>query len=84
MKFDHKLDWTLEDSWKAFADHFCVVDKESLDLIWGKYTIKENRWLDYSKSVNKFAELNFKEWLNIYGNETSDSATEEILDMPLK
>ena len=80
---DFKLEWTLEDSWKAFSNHFCVIDKESLDLYWGKYGFLEDRWKKYDKNINVFEELNFREWLNLYNNKEACVAPEEVLERSL-
>ena len=79
IKVDRKLEWTLKDSWKAFADHFCIVDKEQLDLFWPKYNRFEYRWLDYTEKIN-FQEMNFREWLNIYNDVGKKKISESILD----
>lgn len=58
-----ELKWTLEDSWRAYADHFVIVDKESIDLYWNKYNrSKENRYLRYD-NIRTDQELTFREWL---------------------
>ena len=84
LKVDRKLEWTLEDSWKVFADHFCVIDKESLDLYWGKYEAKEYPRTNYSKEINVFEQINFREWLNLNCNPNGIKPSEKILDLPLK
>lgn len=78
-KLGRALDWTLRDSWTAFAEHFCVVDKEQLDLYWNKYNQREYRWLFYC-GLHKFQELTFRDWINLYGNQNKIVAPEEILD----
>jgi len=67
-KVGRTLNWTLEDSLSVFADNFCVVDCEQLDLFWNKYTQREFRWLNYDGS-HDFQQLNFREWLNNYCNQ---------------
>jgi len=64
-KVDREILWTLEDSWQAFADNFCIVDKEQLDLFWFKYNRNEYRWLSY-RQVYRAQEMTFREWFNIY------------------
>lgn len=66
-KIGRDLNWTLEDSWAAFSDNFCVIDSSHLDLFWNKYSQREYRWLSYDSSI-KFQELTFREWLNLYCN----------------
>jgi hypothetical protein len=84
IKIGRNLEWTLEDSWRVFADHFCIIDKESLDLFWGKYGLSEFRWKKYEKQINVFDEMNFMDWLNLFCNKTDLFANEEILDLPME
>ena len=79
QKVGRKLEWSLKDSWEAFADHFCVVDKEQLDLFWPKYNRFEYRWLGYAEKINS-EEMNFREWLNIYNNLGNKTILENVLD----
>ena len=76
VKVGRKLEWTIKDSWELFADHFCIVDKEHLDLFWPKYNRLEYRWLAYS-DILKFQEMNFKEWLTIYNKLGPQNLSEE-------
>ncbi|MBU0614332.1 hypothetical protein KJ766_03585, partial [Patescibacteria group bacterium] len=78
LKVGRNFEWTLKDSWEVFADHFCVVDKEQLDLFWPKYNRLEYRFV-YTEEV-KFQELTFREWLNIYNNMDNKKISESILD----
>jgi len=67
-KVGRKLTFTMEDSWKAYAEHFCVVDANSVDLIWYKYDYKEEyRDLGYSCMKNN-QELTFREWVILYSS----------------
>lgn len=55
--------WTLQDSLAAFGDHFCIVDRDDLDLFWPKYEAhKEHRMLAYD-AVRNTQELTFRDWL---------------------
>lgn len=81
-KVGHKLQWTLKDSWEMFANHFCIIDKESLDLYWGKYDFLEYRWTRYDNAVNIYEEFTFKEWLNLYCNFNKLNPPEHFLDLP--
>lgn len=59
---------TLEDSWRAFAEHFCVVDQQSLDSYWYKndiYQCLENKFQIYGPEFGR-QDLNFREWFNLY------------------
>src|SRR5439155_24212108 len=58
--------WTLAESWRAYARHFCVIDAQMLDLFWYKYdTLREYRFQRYD-GVFADKRLTFLEWFNIY------------------
>ena len=58
--------WTLEDSLAAYAEHFCIIDKDDIDLFWPKYEAhKEHRMLAYD-AVRNTQELTFRDWLLLY------------------
>lgn len=58
----------LQDSWQIFADHFCVVDQQDIDLYWYKYArMREYKYLRYDEMRNS-QEMTFLEWFNIYTN----------------
>lgn len=59
------IEWTLQDSFRIFKNHFCIVDKEQLDLYWPKYSNAEFRRLFYGSSL-RWEELCFRDWINIY------------------
>ena len=72
--------WTLEDGWRVYADHFCIVDQESLDLYWPKYGRHlVQRALSYDRIRNN-QELTFREWLNLYSGLQNKIVPEEMLD----
>jgi len=79
IKVGRTLGWSLKDSWEAFADHFCIVDKEQLDIFWAKPPRLEYKWLSYTGMV-KFQEITFREWLNIYNNLARKEISETVLD----
>ncbi len=57
-----KPDGTMEDFMKALGERCVVVDNESVDVFWNKYTIyREYRLKNYFDPIN---EINFKVWLN--------------------
>ncbi len=65
-KIGRKLTFTLEDSWKVFAEHFCIIDSQMIDIFWYKYEYwKEYHDLTYETMKND-QELNFREWLLLY------------------
>lgn len=80
-KIGINLRWTLRDSWRIFADHFCVVDKEQLDLIWPKYNRCEYPNMKYDFKLNFKCELTFRDWLNIYCDVKNFIINEDILDI---
>lgn len=60
------LAWTVADSWKAFADHFCVIDPSAIDLFWPKYAShREYRRLSYG-APHTGQELSFADWMILY------------------
>jgi len=81
-KVGRELKWTLEDSFRVFADHFIIIDKETIDLYWPKYSrYKEYRYLNY-KNMTFLQELNFREWFNLYSNFNNKlKISEKILDI---
>lgn len=67
-KTGKSLQWTFEDSWKVFADNFCVVDHQTIDLYWPKYfphTEYRNR---YYLANNTHQLITFADWLSLYQN----------------
>ncbi len=79
----HTPKWTLEDSWDVFKKYFCIIDKESIDLFWNKYTTLEYRWLRYDLSHNNFYEISFRDWLSLYKNDNFSNADNSILNRRL-
>lgn len=72
--------WTLEDGWRVYADHFCIVDQETLDLYWPKYGRHlVQRALSYDRIRNN-EELTFREWFNLYSGLQNKAVPEEMLD----
>lgn len=71
------LKWTLEDSWRALANRFLVLDASSVDLYWPKYSDREERWRAYDGDP-RFQEVDFALWNLMYqGSVVPD---EDILD----
>jgi hypothetical protein len=76
MRMGRKLDWTIEDSWRAYRDHFCVADYGTTDFYWVKaqtYTRREmNKTYDH---ITNRQELSFLEWILLHsGQLPTDSA----------
>lgn len=70
-RIGRKILWTIEDSWGAFIDHFCVVDSASIDLYWPKY----QRGLEYRNQYYLYSHthqlLKFSDWLGMFiGNKS--------------
>lgn len=42
-----KISWTLADLQQDYANHFCIVDRDTLDLFWYKY----NFYQEYQKKI---------------------------------
>lgn len=68
-KINHELLWTLDDWWNVLSKYFCVVDTDSLDLLWTKYEdwFYEKRYYrsyenDYPRTVE------FLDWINLYND----------------
>lgn len=81
-KIGRKNEFTLEDSWNAFVNHFCIVDSTTaLDLFWNKYgRHSEYRYTVYD-AIKTSQELNFREWLNLYaGIYNKSNIPEFVLD----
>jgi WavE lipopolysaccharide synthesis len=56
-----EVKWTLEDSWRALANRFLVLDASSVDLYWPKYSDREERWRAYDGNP-RFQEVDFALW----------------------
>jgi hypothetical protein len=82
-KVGREVAWTLEDSLSVYADHFIIVDHQSLDLYWHKYDHHtEQRFMSYDTIKNDRL-LTFADWFNLYANLQNHVATqEENLDQP--
>jgi hypothetical protein len=62
-KIGRPVAWTLQDSLASYADYFCIIDKDDIDLYWPKYDAhKEHRMLAYD-AVKNTQELTFRDWL---------------------
>jgi hypothetical protein len=79
------LKWTLEDSWRAWKDHFCVADTQSLNLFWYKYKRhQEHRYRSYGR-YPLIEEMDFAFWMNLYGQDdlAAMDIPERYLDLPI-
>ncbi len=73
-KIQHNLLWTLEDWWHVLANYFCVIDTDSLDLIWTKYEdwfYEKRYYRTYNNDQPRSVE--FSDWVNLYSDEKKTS-----------
>jgi hypothetical protein len=57
-------EFTLFDTWAAYANYFIILDKSSFNIFWFKYSIeKENRLDFYEEHIYK--EMTFFEWIDL-------------------
>ncbi len=75
--------WTLSDSWRVYADHFCIMDASTADLYWPKYErLREFRSREYAAEMTN-AEMTWKDWLAMHTNPwLLEAAPEEVLHLP--
>jgi len=73
------LGWSLEDSWRAISERFLILDAATVDLIWPKYSVREDRWRTYDGNP-QFQEIDFAMWLMMFSGWLHPDET--ILDMP--
>ena len=84
IRMDRKLDWTIQDSWAAYRDHFCFVDYITTDFYWEKcqtYTCAE--FNKTYKNVSNRQEMGFLEWMLIYSGKlhpNSGARYNKVLD----
>jgi hypothetical protein len=77
-----ELSWTLSDSFLKLKNHFCIIDQNSIDLYWEKYSMLEYRFKIY-KDINLMEELTFNDWLLLYTSDESACYSDEILEVKL-
>jgi len=83
-KLGHELQWTIQDYWQILADHFCIIDSQSIDLYYHKaarHKFKENKFINYD-GENNMRGLTFREWINLYSNLKNRLVPEIALDLP--
>jgi hypothetical protein len=59
---------TLADSWHVYANHFCIIDRETLDLFWYKYNFYQEYMNKDYQGISNNQLLTFAEWFNLYTN----------------
>ncbi len=75
-----ELKWSLRDSWAAFADHFCVIDKEQIDFFCPKYSRLEYPNITYREARDRYMEISFRDWLNMHMSLDHMDASDDIPD----
>ena len=73
-KINHNLLWTLEDWWDVLSNYFCVIDTDSLDLIWTKYEdwfYEKRYYRTYNNEQPRSVE--FSDWINLYKDQKNTS-----------
>lgn len=67
-KTDKIIQWNLKDSWTVFAENFCVIDYQSIDLYWPKYSPHTEFRDRYYFANNTHQLITFNDWLSLYLN----------------
>jgi len=70
VKIGRDINWSLEDSFSAIADHFCILNTSDIDLFWPKYTRKEFRHVGYK--LIRTAQFEFSDWISLHGGIQGD------------
>jgi hypothetical protein len=86
QRLGRAVDWTIEDSWAAIADHFCLAGLGTSDLFWPKYTKLLEHDRTYSQ-IDTTMEIDFREWLILYaarGNKARIPALDAVLELCLR
>lgn len=65
-----ELKWTEKDSNYFIKELFVIVDSESLDWLWLKYSRNEYRWRKYNNRVLR--PMTHKDWLKLYMEDRYD------------
>lgn len=65
----YNINWKLEDSWKVFAEYFCLADQSSIELYWPKYEKHiENKYHFFNQN-HSLEQFSFSEWLQLYNGQ---------------
>ncbi len=59
----HKLEWSIEDYLDVLRKRFIIIDSNSLDFLWPKYSFFEERYKDFRDI--RFKEVSYLDWLLI-------------------
>ncbi|MDP1842853.1 MAG: WavE lipopolysaccharide synthesis family protein [Sediminibacterium sp.] len=63
--------WDINKSLELISKLFIIIDKETIDLFWPKYSVLENRWLSYD-AIRTSQELYFRDWLILNSTNSID------------
>jgi hypothetical protein len=74
------IEFTLEDSFRVYAEHFVIIDQSALRLYWHKYTLNLDRYAGYGFFD---PELSFNDWLILYQSLDTILINEDILDQKI-
>jgi len=74
-----QLDFTLKQNLTIFRDLFIILDASYVDLLWNKYTFKDDRWA-VQDFPNRSIEWNFALWNNLRENLDYISTFDDFLD----
>jgi hypothetical protein len=78
-KLNYQPKFTIADGWNIYQRHFCIIDQQSIDLLWTKSDRnKEYGRLRYD-GIHTDEELTFKEWLLLYVRAYDPGATPEAV-----
>lgn len=70
--------WDIADSWRVFADNFCIVDYHTIDLYWPKYAPHQEFRNSYYQANNTHQLITFADWLALYNNTYIPPSTEVL------
>ncbi|WP_439625407.1 WavE lipopolysaccharide synthesis family protein [Gemmata sp.] len=59
------IEWSLPAYWQSLADHFAIVDRAALDLVWFKISETHEHPRPRYAGIEALHELTFAEWLNL-------------------
>jgi hypothetical protein len=78
-----KLDFSLKQSLEVYRDLFVIMDSQSLDLIWDKYTRNEDRWRR-DVQPSPFYEVTFLDWLAFQADLDSYLKFSSVVELPME
>jgi hypothetical protein len=79
------LDWTVASSFKALSENFIIIDEQSLDLFWYKYSYwQEYRNREYGVQKNDVC-ITFRDWVALYAKvDNLKQVPEHAIEQPFK